>query len=990
MSSAVTPWWEVLRLRDEVVHASGSIDDVQMSLFQAVYGNVNDRPPYAEAPYYGQITHPSPLFTDLMAKVAVRLGGGQKYTRARALWRLDQAMGGGKSHGLIGLWHLAENPPALGATDVGRAAFDKAAQVLDEQPPTDLNNPVVVVLACDNMTAGKGVAEFDGPAQTLHERFLWRLFGGDNNLYLRYRDGYADKHRIVEALTAVGRPVLILVDEILDYVRQLSLTDNADLAIKDMAFLRALLDSVNDVPHVAAVVVMIASEADNIDLDETGQKRRQELDDLLIRNGETATINDNTDFAAILRRRLFDGTAPAEVLKATTSAFTSKMTGPWRTKVFDLVPATASPEFPDEVARCYPFHPQLMAMAEQEWAKLAGFQRVRSTIRIFAATAHSQYQRGKAGAWAPLLVGPGDLPLSDPIVREAVINSGLIVDTRTQANYRQIASADIVAADDKKGAARELDRGRTDGIIGPLNPRAAERAATCLFLCSVVGARAGGRQGATEAELKAAMFVPDSNYPIGEADTVIAELLDVEGGGLSSVEHLAGKGGQAPRLFMSTRRTLNMLVKAARTSVTDEDRDAELAKTAEGLATTGPFKTKLFITADLAQDPLAVLTAAGIDDARSTRLVVLDPRQFSLLNGIDKDIRDAIRAVMGLGQNKVPVQWASSAVFAVVNTQGRAAARGAAAAYLAWDRVAVMDAVRADDELTEQARSERAEARRNLDSAVRRAYRHFLYLGEGGQDGEARIDQAVAFEPNSNQTSLDGTAVWKALVAQGKAFDVSALTAKALLHNLDEKDYGRPLDELRDLFWSSPRLPLLPAGESDLQRAIFEAVNGGQLRLVGADDLDRAVTRAGDIAVGSSGLRLAPPMPIDGAAPGDGPGSPSGATGGSTSGAPSSAVPSASAWGRARAVTGGAGGGTGGSEPALKEREVAFSLMTSMSDAQIRDAVRTLLVDLSNAADEGDISWAQIQIKVVVAEQAAAKIEQDIRNTGTNPSSRSV
>ncbi len=83
-----------------------------------------------------------------------------------------------------------------------------------------------------------------------------------------------------------------------------------------------------------------------------------------------------------------------------------------------------------------------------------------------------------------------------------------------------------MAADDVKGA-RELDRARTDGIIGPLNPRAAERAATCLFLCSVIGARAGGRQGATEAELKAALFVPDPNYSIGEADTVLAELMDV-------------------------------------------------------------------------------------------------------------------------------------------------------------------------------------------------------------------------------------------------------------------------------------------------------------------------------------------------------------------------------------------------------------------------------------------------------------------------------
>jgi len=982
LSSRLTPWWEVLKLRDEVVHASGSIDDVQMSLFQAVHGTVQDRPPYAEAAYYGQITHPSPLFTDLMAKVAVRLGGGPKHTRARALWRLDQAMGGGKSHGLIGLYHLAKYPTALGATDVGRDSFAKAAAVLDQSVPTDLNNPVVVVLACDNMTAGKGNAEHDGPAQTLHERFLWRLFEGDNNLFLRYRDGYADKHRIVEALTAVGRPVLILIDEILDYVRPLSLSENADLAIKDMAFLRALLDSVNDVPNVSAVVVMIASEADNIDLDEAGQKRRQELDDLLIRNGETATINDNTDFAAILRRRLFDGTPPAEVLKATATAFVSRMTGPWRAKVFDLVPATASPDFPDEVARCYPFHPHLMSLAEQEWAKLAGFQRVRSTIRIFAATAHSQYQRGKSGAWAPLLIGPGDLPLSDPTVREAVINSGLIVDTRTQANYRQIASADIVSADDLKGAAREIDRSGTEGIIGPANPRAAERAATCLFLCSVVGARAGGRQGATDAELKAAMFVPDANYPVGEADTVIAELLDVEGGGLSSVEQLAGKGGQAARLFMSTRRTLNMLVKAARTSVADDDRDAELAKTAERLAVTGPFKTKLFVQSDPALLPLAVLTAAGIDDARSTRLVVLDPRQFSLLNGIDKDTREGIRAVMGLGQDKVPVQWASSAVYAVVNTQGRAAARGAASAYLAWDRVAGMDAVRADDELAEQARTERADARRNLDSAVRRAYRHFIYLGQGDQENEPRVDRTVAFEPDSGKTSLDGSAVWKALVEQGKAFDVSAFTAKALLHNLDTKDYGRPLDELRDLFWSAPRLPLLAAGEPDLQRAVYDAVSGGLLRLTGVDGVDRAVTRPGDIAVGSSGLRLAPPKSVE-PLPVDPPPGP-------TSAANPSATPVPTTADRP-AVTHPVPTHPTPVAPAQpQEREIAFSLMTSMSDPTTQDAVRRLLLDLSNAADDGKISWAQIQIKVVVADELGDSIERGVRDTGTNPSSRPV
>jgi len=33
-----TPWWETIRLRDEIASASGAIEDVQMSLFNAVYG----------------------------------------------------------------------------------------------------------------------------------------------------------------------------------------------------------------------------------------------------------------------------------------------------------------------------------------------------------------------------------------------------------------------------------------------------------------------------------------------------------------------------------------------------------------------------------------------------------------------------------------------------------------------------------------------------------------------------------------------------------------------------------------------------------------------------------------------------------------------------------------------------------------------------------------------------------------------------------------
>ena len=117
------------------------------------------------------------------------------------------------------------------------------------------------------MTPGAPIQELDGPAASLYERFLWRLFSKDYTLYERYQPFFSDKSKIAEALKAVNRPVLIIVDEILDYVGNgLDGANKPDLAAQDMAFLRALLDVVNDVPHVAMLVVMIASDRDKTSL----------------------------------------------------------------------------------------------------------------------------------------------------------------------------------------------------------------------------------------------------------------------------------------------------------------------------------------------------------------------------------------------------------------------------------------------------------------------------------------------------------------------------------------------------------------------------------------------------------------------------------------------------------------------------------------------------------------------------------------------------
>jgi len=967
MMTRVTPWWEAVRLRAEVVGASGAVDDVQMSLFNAVHGVVGRFTPYADARYYGEITHPSPNLTSLMARVAVRLGGGASYQAAPALYRLDQGMGGGKSHGLIGLWHLAAHPEPLRFTDIGAKAFAEAAKILGSPSPPDLGRPQVVVLACDNMTAGKGNPAIDGPAHSLHERFLWRLFGRDLTLFERYRDQF-DKNGIAEALRAVGRPVLILVDEILDYVRQLSLTENADLAVKDMAFLRALLDTVNDVPYVAMVVVMIASENDSMTLDAEGQARRQELEDLLVRNGKPATVTSPADFAEIIRRRLFDAQAPGEVTSATSDRFASAMRGSWERRVFASLPRTSTADFAQEVERCYPFHPSLIGLAEHEWAPMTGFQKVRSTIRIFAATVWALSRRGKAGQWAPALIGPGDLPLSAAEVREAIIGSGLIADERAQANYRALASTGIVSDDDTQGTARLLDLAREGVIYAAANPRAAERAATALFLYSVVGHRGQARQGATEAELKAASFIPDASYGPGDADAVLAELQNPDTG-LAALERLEGRGGQPARLFLSTRQTLTMFFRAQRAAVSEPDRDAELAAAAERLTTTGPFKDKRFVEArSELEDPRPlreILATAGVDDARLTRLVVLDPRRFSFQNGVDRETKEAIRASLGIGDDRIGVGWASSAVFAVANTQRRKVARGAAANFVAWDRVCSLDAVKGDEDLLAKAKEERANARRVMETAVRRAYQHIVYLDqdEGREGRVVRDDVRFDHEP---QSALDGAVVWASLVEEGKAFGVGEFDAQALLHNLRDDDYIRPLDELRDLFWNSPRMPLLPNGDQDLQRAIFEAVQTGRLRLVGPDSAERVVSRPGEIAVGSPSLHLALPVqaPVGPAGPTTAP-----AAAPSPTATPSPTQPPASE---------------------SSEVQVGFTLNTSLAEDARRDAVFKVLNELLEQVDGVNASHVQLVVKVVLRESEASTLIDRAREAGGSPSSTPI
>ncbi len=848
-----------MSLRQEVIAAGGGISDVRMSLHSAAIAS-GTRPPYANPSYYGDITHPAGSLVDFMARVAVRLGVPHS-TQAHAVWRLDQAMGGGKSHGLVGLWHLATTPRLLAATDLGKQIIKATLDISGRPVDPDLRNPHCVVLDCDNTTAAE---EDFGSARTLGERFLWRLFvepHKNHASYEKYRPHLTNKAKLGEALQSVGRPVLVLIDEIMDYLRVTAVNDY-DQAVLDMGFVRALLEAVNNTPSCAMVVAMIASGKDNMAMTEGGTKLRAELEDLLTRHASATAVTSGGDFAEIIQRRLFANPPPGGVADQMADHYTDAVTPAWHNRVFKRLGHPGREEFRRQVTRSYPFHPNLIALAEDEWATHAGFQKVRSTINVFALAVYELTRRGQSGEWAPPLIDSGDVPLDDPPLRDALLNLGLVEDQRTSANLREVATIDIIDPHNPdRGTAHQLDieRDKTWSWAAH-NPRAAERMATALFVRSL-SPRVGGTRGATEAEILAASFVPTGRYETGDAETVFGQLVKSDRG-MASIDHIPGQGPKVPkRWFFETRKTLEMLTRAEKASIPDPERDKAITDRAFDIA--GRYR-KPFAKVVLVEGPPVPpegVTPEGcrqvlkeeLADSRETRLAILDSRWFSLFNGDDSATRHALKAGFGLGSQPISTEWASSLVFAVANTALRAQARGVAAEWLARKRVSELPSVMADSDMHQKAKGRTREAQRQLDRRVRLCYKHIVYLAPKGthhrQVGFIRIGKDTL-------TALNASDVWAALNADEKAFGKGQFDKKALLHMLRDSDYGRPLREICDIWWSIPHKPLLYGGEGELQRVLYQAVAEGEVVLVGEGGEVQQVTRAEDISLNLNTVRL--------------------------------------------------------------------------------------------------------------------------------------
>ena len=351
--------------RDEVLR--GELSD---AIFAADFGDLiaGTAPKvYKDAKAFFRNTHPARQLCKVVQAVFGRLADSKE---AGVTLRLSTGYGGGKTHTLMALWHLANN---IGDATIGTELLPAAGRPARVQ-----------LIAIDAAKAGVPVFAIHGSAKShsLWGEVFWQL-GGEKALKALGKEDNPEAsppEGQLKALLPKG-PLLFLLDELVIYMARLSERGQGNL----LGFLNSLISVVANRPQSALIVTDPAGQtaytAQTAKLGDT-LAAATKLDEVF---GRKMTDFDpiGDEAARVIARRLFEKVQEGAAQK--TSATYLKL----YQRVADespgsLPPGATSPDYAKRIVECYPFHPRLLDTAHDRLGALQSFQKSRGVLRLFA------------------------------------------------------------------------------------------------------------------------------------------------------------------------------------------------------------------------------------------------------------------------------------------------------------------------------------------------------------------------------------------------------------------------------------------------------------------------------------------------------------------------------------------------------------------------------------------------------------------------------
>lgn len=371
------PWHEVVKLREDVRTGELSLATFAADLYQVMVGQA--KPVYQDPKEFFALTYPTYNLRELSKEVILRLAGKNE----KAVRQLALPFGGGKTHTLITLYHLVNDPKKLPDLPAVRE-FKEAIGV-------ELPRARVAALPFDKLDVEKGMEAKSPSGESKWLKQPWsvlawqiaemeglKVIGSEGG---RERETAPAENLLTQLLKIPrkeGLSVLILVDEVLMYAREKA---GVDLAWRSRIanFFQYLTQAVTKVDGCALVASLLATEVKKMDA--TGNEIIAELSTIFGRQQEeTVQPVSRDDVAEVLRRRFF---RPESIKDR--EAFPPHVVA--ALKGITEVDEQTKKEGKSAEARfvaSYPFHPDLTDVLYAKWTNLERFQRTRGVLRTFA------------------------------------------------------------------------------------------------------------------------------------------------------------------------------------------------------------------------------------------------------------------------------------------------------------------------------------------------------------------------------------------------------------------------------------------------------------------------------------------------------------------------------------------------------------------------------------------------------------------------------
>ena len=402
---------------------------------------------YRNSQHFFAKTYMTEGLTNLLSGVEGRLNGRDRKNQDPII-QLKTPFGGGKTHTLIALYHKAY----------------------------EWNAQPIVIVGSEIDTADTFWGEIENQLTGQIEHFKGSVAPGSDS--------------INALLTQQNGPVLILMDEVLQYLTRASGVSikKSTLADQTIAFMLSLTDAVSSCHNVVFLVTIQESEIQQI------ENSFPLFTELLRRMRKMVTPVNDDEISSILRKRLF-----IDVNEKNAKKIIQEFTN-YAKKEAILPSGIQASEYRDRFEKSYPFQPEVIDVLYEKWGSFPNFQRTRGVLRLLSHVVHNACGRNLP------YITLSDFDLLNTDIREELLE-------HIDKQYRSVLASDLIGPN---AGVKVVDKGLGDTLK---NLELGTRTATTIFLSSFSGSL---ERGAVSDEIKRSATRTD--IPAATIDTTVNQL----------------------------------------------------------------------------------------------------------------------------------------------------------------------------------------------------------------------------------------------------------------------------------------------------------------------------------------------------------------------------------------------------------------------------------------------------------------------------------